>query len=212
MRADAEILVLEDDPQELQRVQVAMTRAGLPALPARNPDSALATLPYRKPVLAVIDLDMSKAEPGEKTVEDVLAWLYEWSAECMVIVYSAHVGTIEQQEPVYAVHPYVLFQDKRDGDYALIQRIERLLAARFGDLSISRGKVRHGPTGRMYPHRVAVSLLMAKRAKQALYLDDTDARAARRFNRWLEDQVRSSVRVISHRDRRYELILSRDLT
>ena len=72
--------------------------------------------------------------------------------------------------------------------------------------------MRHGPTGRMYPHRVAVSLLMAKRAKQALYLDDTDARAARRFNRWLEDQVRSSVRVISHRDRRYELILSRDLT
>jgi hypothetical protein len=193
MRADAEILVLEDDPQELQRLQVAMARAGLPMLPAQNPDSALSVLPYRKPVLAVIDLDMSQAPPSEKDVNDVLAWLYEWSAECMVIVYSGHVGTIEQQEPVYAVHPYVLFQDKRD------------------DLSISRGKVRHGPSGRMYPHRVAVSLLMAKRAKQPLYLDDTDARAARRFNRWLEDHVRSSVRVVSHRDRRYELVLDRDL-
>lgn len=211
MRADAEILVLEDDPQELQRLQIAMARAGLPMLPAQNPDSALAILPYRKPVLAVIDLDMSQAPQSEKSVSDVLAWLYEWSAECMAIVYSGHVGTIEQQEPVYAVHPYVLFQDKREGEYALVQRIERLLAARYGDLSISRGKVRHGPSGRMYPHRVAVSLLMAKRAKQPLYLDDTDARAARRFNRWLEDHVRSSVRVVSHRDRRYELVLDRDL-
>lgn len=209
MRADAEILVLEDDPQELQRVQVAMTRAGLPVLPAANPDTALAILPYRKPVLAVVDLDMSKAEAGERSVSDVLAWLYEWAGECMVIVYSSHVGTIEQQEPVYAIHPYVLFQDKKDGDHALIQRIERLLAARFGDLSISRGKVRHTPTGRLYPHRVAVSLLMAKRIKQPLYLDDTDARAARRFNRWLKDQVSSQVRVMSHRDHRYELILER---
>jgi CheY-like chemotaxis protein len=209
MRADAEILVLEDDPQELQRVQVAMTRAGLPVLPASTPDTALAILPYRKPVLAVIDLDMSKAADSERTVNDVLSWLYEWAGECMVIVYSSHVGTIEQQEPVYAIHPYVLFQDKKDGDHALIQRIERLLAARFGDLAISRGKVRHGPSGRMYPHRVAVSLLMAKRIKQPLYLDDTDARAARRFNRWLHDQVGSQVRVMSHRDHRYELVLER---
>ena len=211
MRADAEILVLEDDPQELQRIQAAMTRAGLPVLPAQNPDNALSTLPYRKPVLAVIDLDMSKAEPGQKTVSDVLGWLYEWAGECMVIVYSSHVGTIEQQEPVYAVHPYVLFHDKRDGDHSLIQRIERLLAARFGDLAISRGRVRHNPSGRMYPHRVAVSLLIAKRAKQPLYLDDTDARAARRFNRWLQEQVRSSVRVMSHRDHRYELATEREL-
>ena len=209
MRADAEILVLEDDPQELQRVQAAMTRAGLPVLPATNPDSALSILPYRKPVLAVIDLDMSKSEPAQKTVNDVLAWLYEWAGECMVIVYSSHVGTIEQQEPVYAIHPYVLFQDKKEGDHSLLTRIERLLAARFGDLSISRGKVRHNPSGRLYPHRVAVSLLMAKRVKQPLYLDDTDARAARRFNRWLQDNVHSPVRVMSHRDHRYELILER---
>jgi CheY-like chemotaxis protein len=207
MRADAEILVLEDDPRELQRAQTAMTRAGLPVLPITNPDSALSILPYRKPVLAVVDLDMSKAEPSEKTVNDVLAWLYEWAGECIVIVYSSHVGTIEQQEPVYSVHPYVLFQDKRDGDRALVRRIERLLSTRFGDLSISRGKVRHNPSGRLYPHRVAVSLLMARRVKQPLYLDDTDARAARRFNRWLQDQVQSPVRVMSHRDHRYELTL-----
>jgi hypothetical protein len=167
-------------------------------------------LPYRKPVLAVIDLDQSMAEPGEKSVEDVLAWLYEWSTECIVIAYSAHVGTVEQQQPVYAVHPLVRFHENRGGDYTLIQEIERLLAARFGDLSISRGKVRHGTNGRTYPHRVAVSLLLAKRAKQALYLDDTDARAARRFNLWLQ-HVGSSVRVIPHRDRRYKLILARYL-
>ncbi|MGH7868668.1 MAG: hypothetical protein ACREP9_13825 [Candidatus Dormibacteraceae bacterium] len=207
MRADAEILLLEDDPEELERVQNAMARAGLPVLPATNPDVALALLPYHKPVLAVVDLDMSKAEPSEKGVNDVLRWLYEWAGECMVIVYSSHVGTIEQQEPVYAVHPYALFQQKIEGEKALLQRIERLLATRFGDLSISRGKVRHNPSGRLHPHRVAVSLLMAKRIKQPLYLDDTDARAARRFNSWLEKQVESPVRVISHRDHRYELIL-----
>lgn len=210
MRADAEILVLEDDPGDLQRIRAAMLRAGLPVLPASDPDNALSILPYRKPVLAIVDLDMSKAERGQHTVQDVLAWLYEWAGECMVIVYSSHVGTIEQQEPVYTIHPYVLFQNKKDGDLALVQRIDRLLSARFGDLSISRGKVRHIPSGRLYPHRVAVSLLMARRAKQPLYLDDTDARAARRFNRWLRDNVRSTVQVLSHRDHRYELVLERE--
>ena len=210
MRADAEILLLEDDPQKMQRMQVAMTRAGLPTLPVRDPHAALEILPYRKPVLAVLDLDVSNAKPGEKTVKDVLGWLYEWSAECIVIAYSAHVGTIEQQEPVYAAHPLVLLQEKRDADHALLGRIEQLLGARFGDLSIRVGKVRHGPTGRTHSHRVGVSLLLAKRGKRDLYLDGTDARAARRFNMWLQE-VGSSVRVISHRDRRYELILARHL-
>ena len=67
------------------------------------------------------------------------------------------------------------------------------------DLDMSKAESGEKTVEDVYPHRVGVSMLMAKRAKQALYLDDTDARTARRFNRWLEDQVRSSVRVIAPR-------------
>jgi hypothetical protein len=36
------------------------------------------------------------------------------------------------------------------------------------------------------PHRVAVSLVTAKRANRPLLLSESDARAARRFQRWLQ--------------------------
>lgn len=202
MRAFAEFLVLEDDPQNLERIHAAMTRAGPQVLCASGPGDALARLHGRQPVLAVINLDVT--EP-EHTVGDVLSALASCARTCMVVVHSAQLGKQAHPRLCRPEHPNLLFELQRDGHIGLAKRIEAVLGAQFGDLSISRGRARHRPTGILYPHRIAVSLLMASHADQPLYLGESDARAARRFGRWLQDYVQSSVRVVKRRDGGYAL-------
>jgi hypothetical protein len=72
---------------------------------------------------------------------------------------------------------------------------------------VSGGRVRHGPTGKDFPHRVAVALLVATRAESAeIVLDDSEGRAARRFERWLRDDVGSAVQV-RHDRSHYQLVV-----
>ena len=207
MRADAEILVIETDPQELRRLRAAITRAGFATLALSSPEAALTSLRQRKPVLALIDLDGWPDEVGDLSRQQALAWLCARTSGRISIACSAHTFDESMRVP----HPHVLVQCKQEGDFALVQLIQRFLTARFGDLSISWGRVRHGPSSRTHPHRVAVSLLMSRQANRGLDLDVTDGRAARRFNRWLEDMVRSSVRVVSRRPGQYELRRAREL-
>jgi CheY-like chemotaxis protein len=205
--AHAEVLVLEDEPDQLARLGEAVSAAGLVPLLAEQPRKALAMLDVHRPVLAVVDLDMSKAEWTGRTAEEVLARLYERHGVCTPILYSVNVGGVEQRDRIAGIHPYALVQDKRDGEEALLQRMRRLLRARFGDLAIDGGAIRHLPSGRVFSHRVGVSLVLARRANLEVALDDSEARAARRFQRWLREQVGSTVRVRPYRNRHYELEL-----
>src|SRR2546423_363097 len=164
-------------------------------------------LDYHRPVLAVLDLDMSKAERTGRTVEDVLSRLYDERGVCIPIVYSVNVSGVEQRDWIAGLHPYALVQDKRDGEAALLERIARLLRAGYGDLVIAGGQVCHVPSGRRFMHRVAVSLLLAKRASLDVVLDDSEARAARRFQRWLQEEVGSNVQVRPYHNRHYDLDL-----
>ena len=75
--AHAEVLVLEDDPEQRALLGEAVSAAGLVALLAEHPRKALAMLDVHRPVLAVIDLDMSRAPETGRTPEEVLARLYE---------------------------------------------------------------------------------------------------------------------------------------
>ncbi|HSR26439.1 MAG TPA: hypothetical protein VLW53_23000 [Candidatus Eisenbacteria bacterium] len=206
--AHAEVLVLEDEPEQLCRLGDAVAAAGLVPLLSEHPRKALAMLDFHRPVLAILDLDMSKAEHTGRTVEDVLERLYERHGVCIPIVYSVNVGTVERRDWIAGLHAYALVQDKRDGEDALARRMRRLLLARYGDLVIDGGAVRHVPTGRAFSHRVGVSLLLAKRANLEVALDESEARAARRFQRWLREDAGSTVRVRPYRNRHYELELS----
>ena len=203
--AHAEVLVLEDDPDQLRRLREVVRSAGLVPLLAEHPRRALAALDFHRPILAILDLDMSRAERTGRTVEEVLERLYERHGVCTPIVYSVNVGSVERRDWIAGLHPYALVQDKRDGEAVLVRRMRRLLLARYGDLVIDGGAVRHVPTGRVFPHRVAVSLVLSKRANLEVALDDSEARAARRFQRWLCDDVGSTVRVRPYRNRHYEL-------
>jgi DNA-binding NarL/FixJ family response regulator len=208
MVAPPEVLLLEDDLQELRALEEVVRGVHLEPVPARAPGQALARLDHHRPLLAVIDLDMSRAPAGERRagVHEVLRRLHDRHLNCIPLVYSAGVETIDDQARVYESHPHALFQSKRHGLPRLVQRIEGLLGGHVGDLALRRGVVFHAPTGRTTNHRVAVTLLAARRANRAVVLHDSDARAARRFGEWL-DEVGSSVLVRALGGRHYQLAL-----
>lgn len=206
MLAPPEVLVLEDDLAELAALAQVVLSAHLDPVTAAGPRQALAKLAHRRPILALIDLDMSLAPDAERraSVYDVLRRLHRQHVNCVPLVYSAGVETIDDQARVYQFHPHALFQSKRHGYDRLLARIEGLLGGRVGDLGIRDGAVVHLPTGETFGHRVAITLVSAKRASRSVVLDATDARAARRFQAWL-DRVGSSIVVRSLGRRHYQL-------
>lgn len=206
MVAPPEVLILEDDLEELSALEEVVRGVQLEPLPTSGPRQALLRLAHHAPLLAVIDLDMSLAAASERqaTVDDVLRRLHAGHLNCIPLVYSAGVETIDDQARVYRSHPHALFQSKRHGFARLRQRIEGLLGGHVGDLAVRGGVVVHLPSGRTMTHRVAVALVTAKRANRSVVLRDSDARAARRFHEWL-DEAGSSVLVRALGGRHYQL-------
>jgi DNA-binding response OmpR family regulator len=206
MIARPEVLLLEDDLQELRALEEVVRAAQLTPVPASGPHQAMARLDHHDPLLAVIDLDMSRAPAAERRsgVHDVLRRLRMHHLNCIPLIYSAGVETIDEQARVYESHPHALFQSKRHGLERLVRRVEGLLGGHVGDLELRGGVVVHLPTGRTINHRVAVTLLAARRASRAVVLHDSDARAARRFGDWL-DELGSSVMVRALGGRHYQL-------
>lgn len=209
MWAPPEILVLEDDPAQLRALQDLVQSANLEPLCSATPRQAMTRLESRRPLLAIIDLDMSRAPLTERqvSVHDVLRRLHQRHVNCIPLVYSAAVETIDDQAQVYLAHPHALFQSKRHGDERLLDRVNSLLGGRVGDLAVRDGVVVHLPSGETMPHRVAVSLLTARRANRTVVLNESDARAARRFQGWLE-RLGSPVRVRALGNRHYQLVVS----
>src|SRR3981081_2967996 len=94
--ANAEVLVLEDDPAQLRRLGEAVGAAGLVPLLSEHPRKALAMLDYHRPVLAILDLDMSKAERTGRSVEEVLERLYERHGVWTPIGEPGHGGNVRR--------------------------------------------------------------------------------------------------------------------
>ena len=188
MIAPPEALLLEDDLEELRELCRVVRDAGLEPISTSGPRQALARLENHQPLLAVIDLDMTRAPASERavSVDQVLGRLHSHHLNCIPLVYSAGVETIDEQARVYQSHPHALFQSKRHGFDRLLARIESLLGGKIGDLAVRGGVVVHLPTGSTMSHRVAVTLLTAKRANRSVVLRASEARAARRFQQWLE--------------------------
>jgi CheY-like chemotaxis protein len=206
MWAPTEVLILEDDPDQLGALKRLVAGARLEPVAAAGPRQALSMLEGRRPLLAIIDLDMSRAPDAERraSVYDVLRRLHQRHPNCIPLVYSARVETIDDQARAYLAHPHALFQSKRHGEGSLVERVNGLLGARVGDLAIRGGAVEHVPSGNTTTHRVAVSLLAARRANRSVVLRDSDARAARRFEAWLAEHS-SALRVRALGNRHYQL-------
>jgi hypothetical protein len=206
VRAPAQALILEDDPEQLERVVATMREVQLEPIPTNSPDRALRRLKYNNPVLAVLDLDMSMAPDSEAGVEDVLAHLYGHHGGCFVLIYPVLADEILERKRIEGVHPFAMFVSKHDGPAALVDRIRRMMGVRFGDLHVRRGLTVHEPTGEVFLHSVGVSLVLGAAMGQAVVLDDTQAKAARRMRAWLE-RLGSPVQLVDLGRRCYALHL-----
>ena len=206
MWAPPEVLILEDDLEEQRELAEVVRRAHMEPVTASGPRQAMSRLEHRRPILALIDLDMSRAPAEERrvTVHDVLRRLHGQHVNCIPLVYSAAVETIDDQARVCQAHPHALFQSKRHGAGRLLERIHGLLGGQVGDLALRDGVVVHLPSGRTNGHRVAVTLVTARRANRGVVLSASDARAARRFEEWLA-RTGSSMLVRPLGSRHYQL-------
>lgn len=204
MKAPAQALILEDDPGQLDPVVAAMTELSLEPLPAISPDRALNRLKFNRPVLSVLDLDMSLAPSSSATVDDLLRHLYEEHGGCFVLIYSVKADEIAERKRLEAIHPFAMFVSKHDGQPALIERIRRMMGVRFADLVVRRGLTLHEPSGDVYTHSVGVSLVLGSALGQEVVLQDTEAKAARRMRAWLA-RVGSPVQLVDLGRRCYTL-------
>lgn len=210
MRANPEVVILEDDPVQLERLRSHLSAMGFHPLAARSASRAIAALKSNpagnRPVLAIVDWDMSKAPDQLSSAADLLALLARDGDDCLTIVYSANIDSFAVRAGVHRAHPRAWLHDKREGDQALIARLDRMLERTVADLRITGGTaLLHVPTGAEHHHREAVRLVVHYPEIVTLH-SDTATRAARRFGNWLTRQE-SPVRLVSHGNRRYRLTI-----
>jgi ActR/RegA family two-component response regulator len=95
VRANAEVLILEDDPETLEELRDHFVRRRFHPLASRSAAHAITSLRNNarsaRPVLAIIDWDLSKAADQSLTSSDVLSLLSREVSDCVTIVYSANV-------------------------------------------------------------------------------------------------------------------------
>jgi hypothetical protein len=208
MRANAEVLILEDDAETLDELRAHFSRKRLHPLAARSAAHAVTCLRNNaestRPVLAVIDWDLSKAADQTLTSSDVLALLARELPDCLTIVYSANIDSFRVRSEIHRSHPRAWLHDKRDGDVSLIDRVDRILDLTVEDLRIKDGSVViHLPTMAEHHHREAVRLVV-HHPELVTFHSDTATKAVRRFGDWLK-RNQSSVEVVSHGNRKYRL-------
>jgi DNA-binding response OmpR family regulator len=208
MRANAEVLILEDDADTLGELKQRFAAKRFHPLTARSATHALSMLDNNssstRPVLAIIDWDLSKAPDNRWSSGDVLARLAHDLADCLVIVYSANIDSFRVRSDIQRAHPRAWLHDKRDGYESLLARVDRVLDQVVGDLKVEDGSiVIHMPSLDEHHHREAVRLVVHYPDVVTLH-SDTATKAVRRFGEWLV-RHESSMAVISHGNRKYRL-------
>lgn len=208
MRANPEVLLVEDDSETLDQLRAHFERRRFHPLAARSATRALSLLENNmqssRPVLAIVDWDLRKAPDNHWSSSDVLTRLARDVADCLVIVYSQNIDAFRVRSEIQRAHPRAWLHDKRDGDASLVERVSRLLDQTAGDLRVHQGTVVvHVPSQDEYHHREAVRLVV-HHPDIVTYHSDTATKAVRRFGDWL-NRHESSMRVVSLGNRKYRL-------
>jgi hypothetical protein len=208
MRANVEVLIVEDDSETLEELRAHFVAKRFHPLATRSAAHAVRALRNNaestRPVLAVVDWDLSKAPDQSLSSADVLALLARELSDCLTIVYSANIDSFRVRSEIQRAHPRAWLHDKRDGDGSLMERVDRMLDHTVEDLRVSAGSVViHLPTLAEHHHREAVRLVLHHPEIVTLH-SDTATKAVRRFKEWLSQQG-SAMTVISHGNRKYRL-------
>ena len=212
MRANVEVLILEDDAQTLDELRTHFSGRRFHPLATRSAAHAVNALRNNaestRPVLAVVDWDLSKAPDQSLTSGDVLALLARERADCLTVVYSANIDSFRVRSEIHRAHPRAWLHDKRDGEASLLERVDRMLDQTVEDLRVAQGSmVIHVPTLTEHHHREAVRLVV-HHPELVTFHSDTATKAVRRFSEWLARQG-SAMTVVSHGNRRYRLAARR---
>jgi hypothetical protein len=208
MRANAEVLILEDDAETLDELRDHFARKRFHPLATRSAAHAIAALRNNaestRPVLAVVDWDLSKAADQTLSSGDVLGLLARELSDCLTLVYSANIDSFRVRSEIHRAHPRAWLHDKRDGEQSLIERVDRMLDPTVEDLRIKDGSVViHLPTMAEHHHREAVRLVVHY-PELVTFHSDTATKGVRRFGDWL-NRNSSRVAVVSHGNRKYRL-------
>ena len=208
MRANPEVLILEDDAETLDGLRTFFASKRFHPLTARSAAHAVTALRNNaasaRPVLAVVDWDLSKAPDQTLSSGDVLGLLARELSDCLTIVYSANIDSFRVRSEIHRAHPRAWLHDKRDGDRSLLDRVDRMLDPEVEDLRIKDGSVViHLPSMAEHHHRESVRLVMHY-PELVTFHSDTATKAVRRFGDWLTARD-SRVRVVSHGNRKYRL-------
>jgi hypothetical protein len=208
MRANPEILILEDDPETLDRLRGHFSGKRFHPLASRSASRSLSMLENNmyssRPVLAIVDWDLSKAPDRDAGSNEVLVRLARELPDCLVVVYSQNIDAFHVRSEIQRAHPRAWLHDKRDGDASLLQRIDRMLDQTVGDLRVEGGTVViHRPSGDEHHHREAIRLVVHYPSVVTFH-SDTATKAVRRFGEWL-NRHGSMVTLVSHGNRKYRL-------
>lgn len=208
MRANAEVLILEDDVETLDEVRDHFVRRRFHPLVSRSAAHAITSLRNNahsaRPVLAIVDWDLSKAPDQSLTSSDVLSLLSREVSDCLTVVYSANIDSFRVRGEIHRAHPRAWLHDKRDGVASLIDRVDRMLDQVVEDVCVKQGSmVVHIPTLDEHHHREAVRLVVHY-PEMVTFHSDTATKAVRRFGAWLSAH-QSGVAVVSHGNRKYRL-------
>ena len=211
MKANAEALLLEDDPEKLEELRRHFATKGFHPLAFRSASRAISAVrdgvSPTPPVVAIIDWDLTMAPDQSSSSTDALCVLARDVPECLVIVYTANVDSFRVRSEINRAHPRAWLHDKREGDGSLMERLDRMLDHPVADLRIQDGtSVVHVPSRDQYHHREAVRLVI-RHPEIVTFRSDTATRAVRRFGSWLEAHG-SPATVVSHGNRRYRLAVA----
>jgi DNA-binding NtrC family response regulator len=210
MKANAEVLLLEDDAEKLEELRRHFASKGFHPLAYRSASRAIGAVrdgEPLQPVVAIVDWDLTMAPDQSATSTDALCVLARELPECLVIVYTANVDSFRVRSEINRAHPRAWLHDKREGDDSLMERLDRMLDHPVADLRVQDGTmVVHLPTQDQYHHREAVRLVIHHPAIVTFH-SDTATRAVRRFGVWLERHG-SPATVVSHGNRRYRLAVT----
>ncbi|HUZ29511.1 MAG TPA: hypothetical protein VMU90_09745 [Solirubrobacteraceae bacterium] len=211
MTQRADVLILEDNPPELEELATLTEACGLETLATRSPAQAIRLLRANHPTLAIIDWNMELSPDVERTAESVLRALAREHPDTYTIVYAINAGTdMRLQDRIAAAHPWAVPHDKRQGLDSLLRRVRTMLQRKVGDLRIDRGSVIHLPSGVRYKNKWAVRLLCGYPGAIKVRRDSAQYYAVYRFGRWLE-AIGSSAAVVTERGGGfYRLVVGRD--
>ena len=156
----ADVLVLEDNPTELEEIVTVAEACGLDTLATRSPQQAIRLLRANDPVPAILDWNMRLSPDAEHTAENVLRALARDHPETFTIVFALRAGSDHHlQNRIAVAHPGAIPHDKHQGLTSLLLRVRQLLQRKVGDLRVDRGTVVHIPSGVRYQNKWGVRLL-----------------------------------------------------